>query len=245
MEKQKRITGSSRFSALDDLRSGRKPIKLVILGKDYEQVTTVTELRTEDDIPCFVIKSPTGFKEEVIGLDACNIKFEFSSSDGSPYEFITSVKKILENSIHLIFPKSISAVLRRKDFRLSIPQGSRIFFRLDEINFAMNVINISMGGVFAEFDRFNENENRAHNFEPGTILKDVTLITQSDGKMIEVKVDQALIIRSSSKSRPGNYRFGLQFISMSKKDLSALRELIYGLQREFFKKSAPKKLIRY
>jgi hypothetical protein len=85
MEKQKRVVGKGRFKILYDLRKGGKPIKLQVLGKDYERLTTVTDVGSNDDIPCFYIDPPKGFEEAVGDLDACKIKFAFASADGFRY----------------------------------------------------------------------------------------------------------------------------------------------------------------
>jgi c-di-GMP-binding flagellar brake protein YcgR len=236
MEKQKRIIGKGRFKLLDDLRTGGKPIKLQVLGKDYERLTTITDVRSKDDNPCFYIDPPKNFEEAVGDLDLCKIKFEFASANGFRYEFITSGVRILANAISVNFPKSISTILRRKDFRLILPQGSKIYFKIDDIRLEMNVLNLSMGGVFAEYERPKDNKKKSMHFEPGTVLKHITLMSQLEGREIEVHVNQALIIRAHNKSRPEYYSFGLQFTSMSKEDLKSLRELIYDVQREFLRK---------
>ena len=240
MEKQKRIIGKDRFKLLDELRKGGKSIKLQILSKNYERLTTIIAVRSNDNTPCLHIDPPKGFEDAVGDLDVCKIRFEFASADGFRYEFTTSGIEILADTISVNFPKSISPIQRRKDFRLILQPGAKIYFKIDNIRLEMDVLNISMGGVFAELERSKVNETKSMHLGPGTVLNDIVLISQLEGRDFEVHVNQALIIRTNNKSRPKYYSFGLQFTSMSKEDLKSLRELIYDIQKEFLRKRTKK-----
>ena len=53
-----KIIGKRRFEIFGELQKGRNVLKLIFLGKDYERLTIVTGVETENGIPYFLNTKP-------------------------------------------------------------------------------------------------------------------------------------------------------------------------------------------
>lgn len=236
MEAGERIQGIDRVDLLMQLKKDKTLVKMKLSGKDYEQLTMITGVRTAGKHPVFLIDLPFGFKQAVSAVDIWNINFEFVASDGVQYKFKTSGGKITGSGVRINLPNFIERLQRRKDFRLDFNPGTEIRFEQDGFKYELGVINLSMGGVLATLPIPFKGIQVAPVFDAGRTLRDIELVSPLEGRNIRVEIKKALILRSNRDNKPGQYIFGLQFLEIENDEIKALRELIYNLQRDFLKK---------
>ena len=235
MEKAEKIHGKDIGAFFEQLKDDRTLVKIQLIGKDYEQLTMITDVRTKGDPPSFLIDPPSGFRQAVDELDVWRINFECTARDGVQYRFQTSGEKVSGKELWINFPIVVERMQRRRDFRLEFPQGTVICFEEGNIKYELKVTNLSMGGTLAEFPIPKIGVQEIPMLTSGETLRDIELISPSENEL-RVQIKKALILRLSKNNRADQYILALQFTKMDNTAIKALKELIYNVQREFLKK---------
>jgi hypothetical protein len=139
MEDKDRIYGKRRFAFVDQLQNDWIVITLNLLGKDYERLTIVTGVVTENGTPYILVDIPDGFRETLKGDEKGTVLFDFIGKDKILYSFRTVVRRVTENHIWIEFPEFIESVQKRKHYRVVPPLGTRIYFAVDDRECALTL----------------------------------------------------------------------------------------------------------
>ena len=109
MEDTDRIYVKRRFALFDQLQKDRVVVKLTLLGEEYERLTIITGVFTENGTPYVIIDIPTGFRETFQDDKKKKVLFDFVGKDKILYSFRTVVGRINGNDICMEFPEFIIA----------------------------------------------------------------------------------------------------------------------------------------
>jgi len=236
MNELDRIQGKKRFEIFNNLKKERTFIKIEIPSAEYEQLTMVTDVRTQGDTPFLIIDPPKNLNDAVSDLDRVDINFEFSEKDGVQCIFKSSGGKIHNQEIWVEFPDYIERIQRRKDFRLGFPAGTIIHFEIDSVGYEMTLQNLSIGGAYVEISTGRKGNKEIPIFKPGDMLIDIDLITPLEEEKLKVHINKASIITVSALKKQRGFSLGLQFIEIEKNELNILKKIIYELQRIFLQR---------
>lgn len=239
MENFDKIQGKNRFEVFKQLQKNKTLIKMHLMGKDYDRLTIIIDLRIKKKESFFCIDYPKGFKEAVTNVDPWKIHFEFTFKDNIPHSFRTTGGEISEGNIWIKFPEVIERKQRRKHFRIEPPRDTKIHFNVNSIKMEMKVINISLGGLFGYFT----GPEKAIQLKPilkiGQTLNNLELAFTFQEKNSKVNINQALVKRVEKKDPTNIYHYAIQFTDIENKEKKTLKELIYGFQRHFLKNRLP------
>ena len=236
MDKQKNIQGKNRHNVFELLIKENTLIKMQIPKLGYEQLTMVNDVCMQSNDPFFIIDPPNDFFDIVTDLDQAKIRFEFNFKEGVQYVFTSVGGMILDNEIWIVFPDIIKRIQRRKDFRLEFPKGSVICFQLKSIEHEMDLINLSMGGAYAEISVNTNGDEKIPILKSGNSVRNVVLSAPSDEGNLNVHINKASIIRVKKLKTGKRYKLGIQFIDIDRAEVKVLKKLIYDSQRRFLQK---------
>jgi len=231
MKELDRIQGEKRFEIFNNLKKERTFIKMQIPSVEYEQLTIITDVRTQGGTPFLIIDPPKSFNDAVSDLDGVNINFEFSEKDGARFTFKSSGGKIHNQEIWVAFPDYIERIQRRKDFRLEFPARTMAHFEIDSVGYEMTFKNLSIGGAYVEISMVRNENKEIPIFKPGDMLIDIDLTVPLEEEKLKTHINKASIIRVSEMEKQSGFSLGLQFIEIEKNELNILKKIIYDLQR--------------
>ena len=224
------IQGKDRFDIFEQLRKDKTLIQIFLLGVDYKQLTIVTGIQARKNMLFFLIDYPKGFKEAVSDVEIWEMRFEFIGTDNLQYGFITSYGEIIGNEIWIRFPESIERTQRREHFRIEVPLGTKLHFKIKSARFEMDVINISLRGALVT------NIQKKAILKSGEDLIDVQLVFPSEKEDLVLNIKKVSVKRAEKNPRLGRYDYGLYFIIIEKNEETDLTKIIYELQRKLLQK---------
>jgi len=236
MDKQKNIQGKSRHDVFKLLIKENTLIKMQIPKLGYEQLTMVNDVRMQNNDPFFSIDPPNDFFDIVADLDQTKIRFEFNFKEGVQYIFTSDGGMMLENEIWIVFPDIIKRIQRRKDFRLEFPKGSVIRFQLKSIEHELDLINLSMGGAYAEISVKRDGDGKIPILKSGNSVRNIILSAPSAEGNLKIHIHKASIIRVEKLKTGKSFKLGIQFIDIDRAEVKSLKKLIYDSQRSFLQK---------
>jgi len=236
MDTQNKIQGKKRRVVFEQLQNENTLIKMHIPKLGYEKLTMVIDVRRNGNDSFFIIDPPNDFHENVTDLDQTKIHFEFNFKEDVRYAFASAGGMILENEIWIVFPDIIERIQRRKDFRLEFPKGSRIRFQLKSIEHEMDLINLSMGGAYADISMNKKGEEKIPFLKSGKTVHNIILWSPSEEGNLEVLINKASIMRVEKQKTGKRCNLGLQFIEIDSTEVKTLKKLIYDIQRNFLQR---------
>jgi len=151
-----KIHGKRRFEVFKQLKKEKTHIRMKMQRLNYEELTTITDVRTKGKTHFFIIRTPRNFNDVAADFESQHINFEFNSKDGMQCVFSCTSGNILDKEAWIPFPEFIEQIQRRKDFRLGFQEGTILHFEMDSVKYKMNLINLSMGGACAEIPAIKE-----------------------------------------------------------------------------------------
>lgn len=233
------IQGKTRFAVLEQLKKNKTLIQLRLLGEDYERLTVIIDIRVKKNTSFFIIDYPEDFKEAVTDLDAWKFQFEFKGEDKLQYIFTTSGGQISEDGVWLEFPEIIERKQKRKHFRIEVPPGTKIYLKVGSIKREIDVINVSLGGVFGVLVGVKKEDKKKAILKAGKTLKHIQLEFPSLEEERRVHIKKARVIRTEKNPQTNRYQYAIQFTDIENDEENALTQHIYQLQREFLRKRIP------
>ncbi len=135
------------LSLLKQVKAGKTPLQMVVLGRNYERLTLVTGLKMVDDQPSLLVDCPVGFGEDVREPEGARVRLECLGRDRIQYAFRSSIRAVFEKDILLDLPEWIERIQRRRHFRIAPPLGTTISFGRNGAPLKATVINLSEGGA--------------------------------------------------------------------------------------------------
>ena len=204
-----------------------------LLGKNFEGLTIITDIKKKKGIHYFIVDSPSGFGE----IDQCTaglrVLFEFTGRDHIQYAFRTQIGEMLGEDIWLKCPEALERIQRRKEFRIAPPLGTKVCFTIDDQSFETNAINISGGGALVNL------HSKLHDdklFHVDALIRDLTLVCREKVGKVRIDISQAEIRRIDKIVKINRYVYALQFSDMTLKEDDKLRDYISRCQRDLIKK---------
>ena len=225
------IRGKDVLNLIDQARRDKTLVNMRLLENDVELLTVIDGIQTSKNGRIFVVDVPEDLKKGLDAIDYRTLEFEFMDSKKVPCEFTASMAEILADRIWVMFPDVIYREQKRDDFRVEVPFRTRLCFRKDTVQYKMNVSDISMGGLLITL---RVGARDAQILSVGEKLRDIELVFQSES----VQVREALVIRMEEGILGRSVHFGVQFIGIHGDERRVLKEILYGLQREFLARRA-------
>lgn len=237
MKHQDHIAGKQVLFIIEQLRNEKTFIRMRLPEDDFEQLTIIDDIRSKGDQKFFIIDRPEGFSEDIAPEHGKQVHFEFTGVDRLPYFFHTLIFRIDSKEIWVTFPESIERKQLRRNFRVDVPPGTQMSFYKNGVNIENQVINLSLGGSFCALVRHPLIEKPDLDIASGDSLRDIELIFRSKfSESQRLKIRKAIVVRVEEKPDISETFCALHFIDMDKSEEKALTELIYIMQREYFKK---------
>lgn len=178
--------------------------------KDINPASLLDDLARRNERHCFfsvsLSRANIFFKAEILGYDAGGLRFRF--------------------------PDKVFKVQRRKDLRLSVPDGHiiKISFQdplFPESNMVKKALDISAGGA-----AILVTEGESPVFVPGLILKNMSF------QILERKIECEAEVRYSSvlpvNGRHKGCKVGVQFQKMRAADTQAIASYVFEESRKYF-----------
>lgn len=235
MESLEKIQNKRRINIFNKLQEDKTLLKMHVLGKSYERLTVVTDIRIKNGTPFFLLDFPDDFHQVVDDVKKSRIHFEFLGKDRIKYNFRTSGGEISGDKIYIKLPEVIERQQRRKHYRLSPPVGTKIYVRKNRLAFELNVINISLGGALCATINAKNRGGNGIELQPRNTLKNLSLVFSLETESLAVFVKKAVVKRIEKDPKTFRENCALQFVDVEKEEEKALNEFIYRFQREFLR----------
>ena len=236
MSETEKIEGRSVVSLLEALKHDGAPLKVFLTDKDFGHPNRIVDIRTKNNKSYFLIDYAPDFEDAVLSEDGGHIDFEFTDKDNIKYGFRTSGMKIFKGKIWLRLPQWIERKQRRKQFRISVPAGSKIFFHLNNQRCELKLIDISLGGSLGILAGVPNHRSQDQNPLHVKHLKKVELFFPREDKNVRVIIDYCEVKRVGRNPATNQYEYGLEFIEIDNSNTKKLTDLVFRFQREFLRK---------
>jgi c-di-GMP-binding flagellar brake protein YcgR len=235
MEHSDSIVGNYVHAILEQLKDGKTLVRMKLMGKDYEQLSVINDIRKKDKIPFLLIDCPDGFVD-LLKDSSSKLQFEYTGANKLPYFFYADIVQIDQGIIWVSFPDLIERRQLRRDFRVDMPPGAYMAFKKYGVRFNKQVINLSLGGSFGALIRSQDMPQPILPISVGDTLTEIELVFQSKLFEQRVNIRKAVVVRLEENSLKRSFCYAIHFIDMDKTEEKALTELIYVIQREYLKK---------
>ncbi len=237
MSEIEKIEGPRILGLFKELQQEGTPLKLYLSDAAYEHLTCVVDIQTQKKNIYFLIQYAQDFENIMLNSrDDRLFDFEFTGQDGVKYLFHTQASRLFKGKIWLELPQVVEREQRRKQFRISVPSGSKLFFRLNSKRYELEVVDISAGGSLAILGGPPNRAIQDQNLLRVKHLQDVELVFLPDNENIRVIIHSCEIKRLGRNPVTNQYEYGLEFQEMDKPNTKKLNHLVYRFQREFLRK---------
>jgi c-di-GMP-binding flagellar brake protein YcgR len=232
-----KLKGERMIDALKALVESRTLINLRIVGREYDRLTMITEVRTpRRKAAAFCIDPPRGFRDAVVGKPDTRLRFKFTGDDRLEHHFETEGVETAPEGVWIPCPKAINRIQRRRYFRVEVPLGTQIQFELERALQILDVLNISAGGALVIFARQRKDDGREVVLKTGRRLVKLELVLPDEGEMVRIPIRQAEVKRFEKDPNTGRYRYGIEFQRLGRLVEQELTRHIYRLQRLILQK---------
>jgi c-di-GMP-binding flagellar brake protein YcgR len=235
------IQGSAVLKLFRKLQQDGIPLKMHLIGGEYERLTYIADVRKWKKVHYFLIEHHENFRIAADGLDDQRLRFEFAGKDNVNYTFKTGIDQISRKMIWVGLPEVVYRYQRRGHFRLEAPHGTRLCFKINDRPYDLMVINISLGGTLGVLSTLTIKMERELREKSPEILEYVELIFPSkndnpDSEDSKVNVKQCKIIRQQRNPQTQGYELAIEFKDIAEDQQKKLTTLFYQWQREYLKK---------
>ena len=234
-----KIQGDAILQLFKELQKEKIPLEVKLTNGDYEHLSRLKEIRKRLRTHYFLIEYNEDFLKAIEDLDEWHLRIEFTGYDGIKYAFQTSGNDMSRGMIWIKFPETVHRYQRRSLFRLEAPHGTRLYFNLNDIQYKLLVINVSLGGtlgVLVSLTRKMEQELQLNN---PRILEDVELkfpaTDENDGEST-VNIRRCQIIRQERNPQTKKFECAMEFKEITEGEQKKLTELFYQWQRDYLRK---------
>ncbi len=229
------IRGKARLKLFRELVEDKTVLRVFLLGKNYERLTIITEIRKGDEEYFLVADYPSGFRHVAGNEGPWRLRFEFTGRDRLPYVFRTTGGELVPEGLLLPMPSFVERRQRRRNFRLEPPLGTKLHLGAEEKEMEAIVYNISIGGALISFENIKEKKPL---LALGQKLKPlrITFPDSDGGGPVWVNIKEAIVKRLERDLVSHRYKYALQFTDISSEEANLLQELIFKYQRKYLRK---------
>lgn len=233
-----KVQGGKLTDLFNELIAKKIIISMNVVGAGFDRLTCITGILKDADGSHLLVDPPDDFAEAAAKKDLWHLRFNFNGPDHLEYIFSTRGGAFCEQGLRLPFPEYVERLQRRRNFRVNTLTGTQMHFQLKKIQGVIDLINVSLGGVYGVLTKHN------FKFMRGPVLKmdqqvyDVSLVFPGNHDMPEntVYVKKAEVKRVEHDQDRGFYRFAFEFEEMDKEEQSKLTQVIYDLQRWYLQR---------
>lgn len=228
---KEQIRGKERVNLIERVHKDKPLVNMRLPAHDYEVLTVIDDIDTTKEGGLFAVDIPEDLREALIDMDCWSVAFEFMDGNKVPCTFTTSSASISGDKMWILFPDVIYREQKREHFRVEAPLEASLCFKKDEVQYRLNVSNISMGGLLITI-RTAMGDTRLPRV--GERLVDVEFVLAAGS----VHIQEALVAWMDRGASLSTIQLGIQFIRLGRDERHLLREIVYELQREFLARRA-------
>jgi c-di-GMP-binding flagellar brake protein YcgR len=239
MAESEKITGAAIPKLFEELLHQKTLLKLTVVDSDYEHLAPIAALVNRNKMPHFVIDTTEELVHATAEMDPCRLHFEFTGKDHIKYSFQTTGAESDSNRIYVKYPRGVERWQRRELFRLNAPENTKLCLTLGSVRYALDVIDISIGGTLAALVRTSSHDIETPPFTDAQILRDIELVFPSEIMRQPIQIDRVQIKRSKMNSGKTGCEVAFAFYKISTGEQQRLTDLIYRLQRKALRNRLP------
>jgi c-di-GMP-binding flagellar brake protein YcgR len=233
-----KVQGEKLTDLFNELVEKRSMVSMNVVGAGFDRLTCITGISQDDKGNYLLVDAPHDFAGAVAAMDQWHLRFNFNGPDHLEYIFRTRGGRLCEQSLKIPFPEHVERLQRRRNFRVNTLTGSQIHFKLKKIHGIIDLINVSLGGVYGVLIKHN------FKFIRGPVLKmdqqihnvSIEFPGNQDQPGQTVYVKRAEVIRIEHDQDRGFYRYAFTFVDMEKQEQDKLTQVIYDLQRWYLQR---------
>ena len=233
-----KVQGEKLTDVFNELIDKKVIISMNVVGAGFDRLTCITGITKDADGSYLLVDPPDDFEEAAAVKDLWHLRFNFNGPDSLEYIFTTRGGTFCEQGLKIPFPKHVERLQRRRNFRVKTLTGTQMHFKLKKIQGIIDLINVSLGGVYGVLTKHN------FKFMRGSVLKmdqqiyDVSMVFPGDHDMPgnTIYVKKAEIKRVEHDHDRGYYRYSFEFEEMEKEEQKKLIQVIYDLQRWYLQR---------
>lgn len=244
MANNEKIKGRDVLRLFRDLQGENTLLKLYLPGNDFKYLTRITDIQTRNKTTCFIVDYPESLDDsDKLAFEKTStagaMEFEFTGKDDIRYAFSSVPARLGKQKIWLPLPRTVEREQRRRQFRISAPQGSVLRFELNAVRYELKIIDISMGGSLGVLAGSAQKNSRDSHLEQIRQIETLELSFASDNEQIQVIIKRAEVKRLKRNPLTHQYEYALEFKDIDSFNKKKLNDLIYRFQREFLRKRLP------
>jgi hypothetical protein len=233
-----KVQGQKLVDLFTQLIEKKMIISMNVVGAGFDRLTCINEIMEDGNGYHLIVDPPDDFEEAAAVKDLWHLRFNFNGPDRLEYIFSTRGGEFCSQGLKIPFPEHVERLQRRRNFRVNTEIGTKLHFKLKKLEGVMDVINVSLGGVYGVLVHHN------FKFMRGPVLKmdqqvyDTRIVFPGDqdqpGDTVFVK--RMEVKRVEHDQDRGYYRFAFAFKDVEKQELNRLTQVIYDLQRRYLRR---------
>lgn len=214
-------------------------LSMSIAEKNFDQLTCIIGIEDVSGKKHLRIDPPVGFNIFSGVMETLSITFNFHGPDQVEYLFTTHGGTLTDDSIRVPFPDYVERMQRRMNFRIDVLPATQLFFTRKKIVGVMDLINVSLGGLYGVLVKHNFPFIRKSLLKKGQIIDSGYLVFPDlpdiPGQTIDLK--QAEVVRVDYEPGKGAYpyRYAVKFLDMEKEEEKQLTQVVYELHRRYLR----------
>ncbi len=230
-----KVQGKKLVGMFNELIEKKVIISMNVVGAGFDRLTCIIGLEKNPEGNYLIVDPPEDFREAADIKDLWHLRFNFNGPDHLEYIFNTRGGEYCSLGLKIPFPEHVERLQRRRNFRVNTLTGTQMHFQLKKIQGIIDLINVSLGGVYGVLTKHN------FKFMRGPVLKmdqqvyDVSLVFPGDHDMPgnTIYVKKAEVKRVEHDHDRGFYRYAFEIKEMEKDEQNKLTQIIYDLQRKY------------
>lgn len=206
-------------------------VKVFAGGQEIDRLLLIDEIeKKEESSFSFKILLNDDLHAQLITRTPNRIGFEFKGPDHLPYQCEARLSKLHEDHIWLSGPDHLRRYQLRNNFRVYAPRGVQLKTTINKTVVVMEIINISLGGVFCHV-----NADITDMVKKRKSIRSVDLIFTYQDQCCKVRIQLAEMRRFEGRLQSGKVGIAYEFIRIEPEEKKKLIDQIYDLQREQLK----------
>ncbi len=233
-----KVQGERLTELFNELVAKRIIISMNVVGAGFDRLTCITGVRTDADGYYLLVDPPDDFEGAATVKDLWHLRFNFNGPDHLEYIFSTRGGEFCEQGLKIPFPEHVERLQRRRNFRVNTLTGTQMHFQLKKIKGIIDLINVSLGGVYGVLTKHNFKFIRGPVLKMDQQIYDVSMVFPGDHDHsgCTVYVKKAQVKRVEHDQDRGFYRYSFEFNEMEKEEQNKLTQVIYDLQRWYLQR---------
>lgn len=233
-----KVQGEKLTDLFNELVDKKIIISMNMVGAGFDRLTCITGIVNDANGDHLLVDPPDDFEKAAATNDLWHLRFNFNGSDQLEYIFNTRGGTLDDQGLKIPFPEHVERLQRRRNFRVKTLTGTQMQFKLKKIQGIIDLINVSLGGVYGVLVRHNFKFIRGSVLKVNQQIYDISVVFPGDEKEPSetVHVKKAQVKRVEHDQVRGFYRYSFAFTEIDKQEQQRLTQIIYGLQRKYLQR---------